>query len=418
MSLLERLTANAPAKMEQKADRLLAAERWGEAKLVYEDALARLARRPEADIESQRRLESKIRHCRNALAREHRLSAENLMEGGFLEDAREMLVLAMAVTADQGDRNAWGQALEALDARGPIPGDGTSPARAPVGPNEPRSADDEYFTALCHTLPDAVGRAYRNYGATFKRGYIALNRGDFDAAARHLEKAQDQADRPDSHVALELATAYVNLNRPNEARRLLAGYLRRHPDVLPAYRLLCEIHWEQGAFDQALQLLAELPPDLAASRAAAELEGASLERAGRLEKARDHYRRFLDTYGWEPGMAHRLARVCRDMDDTREALELYRRLIENGRSCTSRVDPGIRYEYAEMCFEQGAQDTALLEIYLALARELPKRAAHCYARVARIYSRQGHAREARRYRAFARQIEASPAAAGREDNTP
>ena len=124
MSLLDRLTANAPVKMEQKADRLLAAERWGEAKLGYEEALAKLARRPGADVETQSRLESKIRQCRNALAREHRLSAENLLEGGFLEDAREMLVLAMTVSADQGDRKTWGQTLEALDALGPIPVDG------------------------------------------------------------------------------------------------------------------------------------------------------------------------------------------------------------------------------------------------------------------------------------------------------
>jgi hypothetical protein len=117
-------------------------------------------------------------------------------------------------------------------------------------------------------------------------------------------------------------------------------------------------------------------------------------------------------------MAHRLARVCRNLNETQEALELYGLLVDNGGRCTTRTAPPIRYEYAELRFEQGAQDTVLLEMYLALAREIPSRAAHCYTRVAHIYSRQGHAHEARRFQALARRIEASTAATDREENTP
>ena len=423
MSLLERLTGTAPPKLEQKADRLLAAKRWGEAKLALEEALGKLTRRPAADAATQHRLEAKIRRCRNALAREHRRSAEDLLEGGFLEEAREMLVLAIDVSADQADRDEWKQTLEALDARGNTSND-SAPLRPPPvepiapGAQRPEDADEEYFQALCHTLPDAIRRAYQDYNEAFKLGYIALNRGDFATAARYLERALNEAARPGSHIALELATVYVNLDRLIEARRLLLDYLTHHPDALPAYRLLCEIHWDQGDFDQALQLLAGLPPELAASRAAVVLEGTTFERAGQLEIARDHYRRFLDSYGWDSGMAHRLARVCRDLNETHEALKLYRLLVENGLSCRTRAVPRIRFEYAELCFEQGAQDTALLETYLALAREIPGQAAHCYKRVAHIYSRLGHAREARRFRDFARRIEASTAAKGREGNLP
>ena len=56
MSLLERLTGATSSKLEQKADRLLAAGRWGEAKIAYEDALAKLARRPGLNAEKERRL--------------------------------------------------------------------------------------------------------------------------------------------------------------------------------------------------------------------------------------------------------------------------------------------------------------------------------------------------------------------------
>ncbi len=419
MSLLERLTGTAPEKLLQKADRLLAAGRWGEAKLAYDDALGKLTRRSGTNPETLRHLEAKIRRCRNALAREHGRGAEDLLEGGFLEEAREMLVLAIDVSVEDGDRHEWVQKLEALDALGVSPTDSTLSGRPNTADaSQPDGADEEYFQVLCHTLPDAVRQAYLNYGVAFKRGYIALNRGDFATAARYLEQARGQTPRPDNHIALELATAYANLSRNIEARSLLADYLEHHPDALPAYRLLCEIYWDQGEFDQAFQLLAGLPAELGASRAAASLKGTTFERAGRLESAHEHYRRFLDTYGWEPAMAHRLARVCRDLNKPREALALYRLLVENGRSCNARTAPEIRFEYAELCFEQGAQDIALLEMYLALAREIPAQAARCYTQVAHIYSRQGHAREARRFHDFARRIESSTARSGREGRTP
>jgi tetratricopeptide (TPR) repeat protein len=409
MSLLARLIGATPEKKEQKGDRLQAAGRWGEAKLVYESALAALAQRLNEKSAQVSRLETKIRETRNALAREHRKSADNMIEGGYWEEAREMLALAIEVSADQDDRRQLERKRRELESRW-MPE--TQPAlhadfQDDLSNMSPDDTNEDYFLALCHTLPDNVRRAYQGYGDDFKRGYLALNQGNFETAAQYLELAHRNAPHPDSHIPLELATAYLNLNRQIEAHDLLVTYQRQYPEALPAYQLLCEIYWDQENFDQASALLNNLPPDLSASLAAAALRGETLERAGQRQAARDHYRQFLEIFGWETRMAHKLARICRDLGATDEAHQLYRQIIESCHSCRPGINPQIKHEYAELLFEKGQHDAKLLEQYLSLAREVPKHAALYYSRVAHIYARQGYEHEARRFQKLARQLDAS-----------
>lgn len=412
MSLLERLTGTTPEKQEQKGDRLLAAKRWGEAKLAYESALEKLTRRQHQETDRYRRLQAKIDKAGNALAREHRQSADDLLEGGFQDEARELLALAVEVSADHQLKLALEHQIHALDASRLPQTASDRPILQPT-PNDypaaalPEESDGEYFLALCHTLPDPIRKAYQNYGDPFRRGYIALNRGDFKAAARHLGKAHRDNPQSDSHIPLELATAYLNLNRREEAHDLLTVYLQHHPDVLPAYQLLCEIYWDQAEFMQAFDLLDRLPPDLSTSLAAAILRGETFERAGEREAARAHYRHFLEIYGWETRIAHNLARICRDLGQTDDAHQLYRQLMASCGGCGPGIAPQIRHEYAELCFEAGQHDTRLLELYLTLVRENANEAALYYTRVADIYANQGHANEARRFRDFARQLGAA-----------
>ena len=54
---------------------------------------------------------------------------------------------------------------------------------------------------------------------------------------------------------LELATAYLNLEKFDQARELLEPFIRNHPEALPAYQMLCELFWEQKEYDAAESLL-------------------------------------------------------------------------------------------------------------------------------------------------------------------
>ena len=398
-----------PEKLEQKGDALAAAGYWGEARLLYERARDKLARRGGPADGQQAQLAAKIRQVRESLACEHQRTAANLAENDCLAEARELLLVAREISADEGLRAELKAQLQGLaareraaaDAAVPDPPQSIADGEDLFWPPEPEAvgatAEAEYFFALCSTLPDAVRDAYLGYGEAFKAGFIALNRGDFAAAARHLGRAMAQNPQPGSYIPLELATACLNLGRLGAARRLLEGFIPHHPAALPAYQLLCEVYWELNEFDQAHALLSRLPPELAASRAAVRLKGETLYRAGQLEPAAAFYQDVLEVFGWSEDIAVALAEVHEALGQPAAARALYGRVLGG---CQGRCDPEIRHRYAELSFAAGLRGEDLLELYLALARELPENAALYYNRVSRIYARLGNRVEAARFRAF------------------
>ena len=413
MSLLKLFSGPSPEKLEEKGDALFAAGQWGRAKLAYEGSLDKRQKRSGQDTDVQHRLAEKIREAADALAGEHRQTAQNLIEGGYDEEARALLTLAMEVAADPQFKAEIDAQLQALSFPRSHP-NGREPIVYTVrledkDPLPDEASEDDYFLALCGTLPEEVRDAYLAYGEDFKSGYIALNRGDFQAAAESLSRAMEQNPQPESYIPLELASAELNLNRPAEARELLENFLEHHPHALPAYQLLCEIHWEAEDFARVDALLASLPEELAESVAALLLKGETLMRAGRHTDARDFYRQFLKVYDWNDTVARELAKAHETLNESTEARAVYREIIGRCDSCRARIDPEIKHRYAELCFADGLYTMEILEMYLALAREIPENTAHYLERVSRIYAAQDNPAEAERFRSFARR-----AAAGRD----
>jgi len=413
MTLMKLFSGPTPEKLESKGDNLFASGLWGQAKQAYERALYKLDKAPDAEPHRHRQLQDKIRQTCEALARGHQEDAMNYLDGGYTDEARASLTLALEISGDEAFRDELTEQLAALNARPESDYNviETLSVDTPSLDNDLTSANptvskDEYFQALCHTLPEEIGKAYQGYGEDFIDGYIALNNGDFDTAITYLERAMTALPRPDSFIPLELATAYVNNGRLEEARELLEEVRFHHPEALPAYQLLCEIYWEQNEIAQADALLASLPPHLAQSRAVMHLRGETLYRAGQFDKARDFYRYFLETYGWDDGMAQELARAHEALHELSEARRLYREIMGRCSSCHARVDPQIKHNYAEISFAEGVKDPDLLEIYLSLVREIPTNAALYFDRVSQIYFAQGNTAEGERFHAFALRAQA------------
>jgi tetratricopeptide (TPR) repeat protein len=410
MSFLKFFSGPSPEKLEENGDALFSAGHWGQAKLAYEGALGKRQKQSDRDIDARHRLAQKIREAVNALAREHRQTAQNLIEGGYDDEARALLTLAMEVTADPQFRAELDAQLHALTSPRNHPDDG-EPMMSTVSSEDSdplfdEASEDDYFLALCGTLPQEVRDAYLAYGEDFKSGYIALNRGDFQAAVESLSRALEQNPQPESYIPLELASAKLNLDRPAEARELLESFLEHHPHVLPAYQLLCDIYWEEEDFDRVDALLTSLPEELAESVAAVLLKGETLMRAGRHAEARDFYRQFQQVYGWNDDVARELSKAHEALGESAEARTLCREIIGRCDSCRARIDPAIKHRYAELCFTDGLYTTEILEMYLALAREIPENAAGYFDRVSRIYAAQGNPTEAERFLSFARQAAA------------
>lgn len=392
-------------RLEQNADALFADGFWGAAKLEYESALRKLKGAGDLDGASLSRLAGKIMDSKEALACEHQRNADQLLTSGQFEEALDLVMLALELTGDRSLKETLtGQqrAIETARAGELAPRFSSPPEEWIPAPEAADHSDPEdAFMVLCGTLPDTLQRAYQGYGAEFKKGYIALNNGDFETAVHYLSISLKRQNSMDSYIPLELATAYLHLNRLEEARQLLQTLLDYHPDALPAYQILCELYWEQGAFDQADALLAGTPDDLATSRALFILKGEAHFQAGRLQMAKTFYHDVLANYGWDEAIASALAKTHEALDEMDLALGLYQEILGHCSGCHSRVDPLVKEKVADLSFAAGIHDITTLEHYLALAQELPQKASGYYAKVSRIYHTLGNETEARRFLALA-----------------
>ena len=405
MSILKLFSGPSPEKLEQKGDAFFEAGLWGQARLAYDRAIHKLENQAGDAGNDQGRIAGKFRRSGEALAREHRQNAESLKAGGYLDEAKEMFALALEITADAGfkkeledrlDQLALQQDPEVREALSEFP---YAPEEADHNTEE--TSEDDYFFALCGPLPEEVRDVYFEYGEDFRSGYIALNRGDFQTAVEDLSRAREQNPQPDSYIPLELAAAYLNLDRLNEAQTLLENFLHYHPETLPAYQLLCEICWDQNNFRRAEALLSSVTDELAGSLAFVLLKGETLHRSGNFQGARDYYLGFLETHDWNDTVASELAKIYESLKDSESARNIYKEIMGRCNSCHARIDPVIKHRYAELCFADGMNGSEILELYLSLAREIPGNASKYFDRISRLYTAQGNAVEAERFRAFA-----------------
>jgi len=405
MSIFKLFSGKTPEELEQKGDEFFSFDLWGKAKIEYERALDRLEKISPHNDELKARLQGKIHRAKEALALGHEQNADDLIESGFYDDARELYILAQELTENPEQKIGLENKLKELDfqldrtVRETLPdlGAETHEIQAP----EFEEQEDEHFRVLCGTLPDEVQKDYLSYGNNFKTGYLALNRGDFAVAADYLSRAMQENPAADSYISLELATAYLNLGKHTEAQQLLEAFLENQPQALPAYQLLCEIFWERKAFGQADRLLYAIPEALKESVAVFLLKGETLFQAGNFSAAKEFYRNFLGTYGWNEHVARALAKTHEAMNELANARNVYRQIMDQCSSCHARLDPFIKQRYADLCFDSGMYNDEILELYLSLAQEVPDRAADYFAKVSRIYTALGNEGEARRFRAIA-----------------
>jgi len=263
---------------------------------------------------------------------------------------------------------------------------------------------EDYFMALCGRLPEDVQEAYLSYGEEFKDGYVALNKGDFQYSADYLLQALEKNQAPDTYIPLELATAYFNLERYEEAQQLLEGFLAHHPDALPGYQLLCEVYWEMQAFDRAEALLETVPREVAESMGVYLLRGETLLHSGRHAAAQAFYSEILSRYGWSEPIAKALAQAFEARGELENARHIFSEIMNQCRGCGVRIDPLVKHKYAELSFATGRYSTDILELFLSLAQQMPEKAPEYYQYVSRIYAAQGNATEAQRFQLISEKL--------------
>ena len=425
MGLLNLFKGKSYRELEAGGDSHAQFGAWGRAKIEYEKALEKLGKasseNPQDDMrlrEDAQRLEEKILNSREKLALDHKKTAEDMLEAQYYEDALQYLNLALELTSNAQlteELETRSQELKTTINRGiqqefaefrifddetedkNDDAEATPPAEKEAAPHH----DDDYFRALIGSLPDEVQDEYLSYGDDFKAGYAALNRGEFEQAASYLSKAMTDAPQPDSFIPLELAATYLNLDKFAEARELLEEFLKHHPEALPAYQMLCELFWEQQDYDAVENLLSSVPGELSESVAVYLLRGENLYQSQRFPEAKQYYREFLKNFGWTEPVARSLAKTHEALNETANARNIYREIMDQCRSCHARIDPFIQQRYADLCFSAGLFTTEVLELYLSLAQQNPTKAAEFYTKISQIYASQGNDEEAQRFELLA-----------------
>jgi len=407
MGLLDIFSGGSPEKIEEKADALVHNGAYGQAKIEYEKALARLDRRPVSDPGYRGLLEGKLRNCKESLARDHRRAGQALMAAGCGTDARELFELGLELTADSRLAADIRSLMQKIPAAGDEPEMFDFYEAGPTAEDDQEIADhgsdDEYFHALCNVLEDDERAAYHTYPDSFKAGFLALNRGDFDSAVELLEEAARAYPFGANYISLELATAQLNRGENETALRLLEDFLKDNPESLRAYYLMCEIFWERQAFGEARQLLSNCPASLADTLPIKMLSGETYVRAGQGEQAAAVFQRLLEDIGWDNQVAQALAGVYESVGRNEEARTLYGEIIGTCTGCGTRPDPLVKQRYAETSFAAGKHSTKILELYLELVHEDPGNRQVYYQRISRLYELQGNTHESRRFASFAKQ---------------
>ena len=406
MGLRKLFRGTSPEQAEKRGDDLFAAGEYGRARMEYENSLNKWRKKaPDAGIPEER-LEQKIRKTREILARQHTEEGLEIMASEYYEGADESFRLALELTEDPGLQGELEGLLEKISAitgyREDMPAPGAGPATEQVpGSVESGAEDEEYFAALCNSLPEPLQQTFYAYGNTFREGYVALNQGDFERAAQKLSQAMEENPKAD-YIGLELATAYLNLARYPAARALAENFLRTHRDDLRGYAILCEILWSQEEFDTALDLLDTCSVTLAESPTFVLLKGETLFRARRPEVAEQLYQKALASGGWQPEIARSLGMVYEALGKKKEARDLFAKLMSACQTCGSSGDVFAKQRFADLSFELGEMSDNVLELYLSLVQEDPAGRAEYYQKISHIYAARGNSEESRRFEGFAR----------------
>lgn len=406
MGILKMFSGKNPKDYEQKGDSLFEGTKYGLAKIEYETALGKLESKFPNQTNLKNRLQEKILLTREALALQHKHTGKELIRAQMFDAAEEIVCLALELTEDPELTAELKEQLQEIHNYftkkqiGSVPDFDVQREHAEqTGYQKP--GEEDYFAILCSSLPEEMRKAYQSYGNTFKAGYLALNQGDFELAASKLSQAIKEKQSPNSFIPLELATAYLNLQKYEEAHDLLEGFIKEHPDSIQGYSLLCEIYWERKDFDQAHKLFRSCPEELIESLFIQLLRGETFFRAQRYQETEALCLDYLHSSGWDEHIARLLAKTYEALFEKEKARNLYGEIIKQVSSCGGRIDTSTKQRYADLCFESGKYSTDILELYLSLVQEDPDNHVQYYEKVSHIYSAMGNEPEARRYQARA-----------------
>lgn len=441
MGLLDIFKGKSPEEHEFKGDNFFKKGEFGDAKIEFERAIDKIARRYPEKGHLRDRIEGKHRDAAEALAREHVGTGDEMAELGDHEEARTFYRLALELTADGAFSTLIEEKIASLSSdmeetwAEPLTDSRESEEEPAIPEDNPDEADDnnfsdagreegsdadsgsqplilsepvdmtpqseaEIFSVLIQALPEAVQKAYSGYGDTFRKGYIALNQADFATAVRELIAAHEENAGSTTFIPLELATAYIHLRDFNNALTLLDEYVAQSPYDIRVYQLFCELFWEAETPKIAMARLSTAPESIRSAKPMQLLAGETFFQIGSYEAAENIFTQAIRMHGKDEHLTRGLAKTYEARGEIVKARESYAWILNHCAGCGCSVDPIIKRRYADLCFKSGDRSARLLEVYFSLVSDDPDNRNVTFAKIAEIYDDNGNNSEAERYRAL------------------
>lgn len=430
MGLFGFFSGKKPEDIEKKGDKFYDQGAFGYAKIEYEKARERHLSKPSEDGEFGEKIGDKIRKACEGLALGHKEKAEEFIKVNCIEDARDLLNLAMELTHDGKLR----EELIALKARisssntpgttesdsmhlKGVEGNGESKGNYSEGSADFDNGDfesasgsnlselEDTFFALCSTLDEDEQNEYQTYGDDFMVGFVALNEGDFVTAKEHLLKALEKNSDRKTHIPLELALCYLNMGEYADSRIHAQACLDDFPDSENSCRIMCESFWAEGDYQGAHGFLdrAMAVNSLSSSIILPLLRGETFFQAGEYQESEKFYLELLkqEHIGQNEVVLRSLARTCQAMEEHDKARDLYAGLMSRCSGCGRMPDFALRRGFADSSFASGVHTTQIVEMFLNLVQEDPENRGDYYMKVSDIYAAQGHEEESLRFRTMA-----------------
>lgn len=260
MGLLDGLFGGSFEKQEARGDVLMEERDFPGAAQAYRSALRKCERKdPEAAV----RIRTKVDEADDRVLEELTQLIHEHLEDGEPEVAREQLEIARNFTREHpGKYDAQLSRLErAIDGR--VRSDRAQAHRdyeermQKALRDEDASEDVIEFEQVLNTLPPEDVDEAKTYGPHFRRGFLALARGETETAVEALELATHE--RPESAIVYEQWGKALELaGRSPEARRAYGKALQRDPRRRDArFSLATILDSLEGKDRQAIEILAE-----------------------------------------------------------------------------------------------------------------------------------------------------------------
>lgn len=249
----------------EKGEKLLAAGRFAEARLVLEDALERIDASAPEGATMAAVIREKMVVTGNRLAEMNLQEAEHCLRSGDIAKADEHLNLSLDLADDVTIRDKAQKLLASLETETPhvhhhgkkggcggCGGSGSQHSEM-IEPGDDGLSDRDRFELLVRPLPGDLPERYAALGEEFAAGYLAAHGGDRETAARVFEQllASDENDI----FLYELAILSHQRGDGRRCEALLRRTLARN-DANPLGNLsLVQLLTETGRFNEAVPLL-------------------------------------------------------------------------------------------------------------------------------------------------------------------